>query len=167
MEKGLAIIFNKAVASQNIQVVLYSNTNFEIYFKGPIPEPYLLVASKRKIAIVDLKSNYSKIVFDGDVNIRKFVIDPINKKMYITNGKVVYRMSFEGSDKEVIYKNKYHVIQELAFDWIGRRMFWVFSKESTIYVGNRIVSPQTSDGVVGFPISGKIISSLKIDPVAG
>ena len=148
-------------------MVLYSNTNCEIYFKGPIPEPYLLVASKRKIAIVDLKSNFSKIVFDNDVNIRKFVIDPINEKMYITNGKVVYRMSFDGSDKEVIYKDKYHVIQELVFDWIGRRIFWVFSKKSTMYAGNRIFFPQTSYGVFGFPISGKKISSLKIDPVAG
>ena len=117
--------------------------------------------------MVDLNSNFSKIVFDNDVNIRKLVIDPINEKMYITNGKIVYQMSFDGSDKEVIYKNKYHVVQELAFDWIGRRMLWVFSKKSIMYAGNRISVPKFSNGVVGFPISGKKISSLKIDPVAG
>ena len=117
--------------------------------------------------MVDLNSNFSKIVFDNDVNIRKFVIDLINKKMYITNGTVVYRMSFDGSDKEMIYNNKYYVIQELAFDWIGRHIFWVFSKKSTIYADIRIFLPGTSPKEISFPITGKKISSLKIDAVAG
>ena len=131
---------------------------------GSFPEPYLLAASRRRIAVVDLTSNFSKIVFDENMNIKNFFVDPVNEKMYVTNGKIIYRMSFDGSDKEVIYKekNNWKIIQEVAFDWVGRNMFWVYSKKSIITTGNETFSHKLT-----FSVRAKDISSLKIDPVAG
>ena len=112
--------------------------------------------------MVDLTSNFSKIVFDENVNIKNFFVDPVNEKMYVTNGKMIYRMSFDGSHREVIYKDKNKIIQEFAFDWTGRNMFLVFSKKGMITIGNETFSHKFT-----FPVSVKNISSLKIDPVAG
>ena len=113
--------------------------------------------------MVHLTSNFSKIVFDENVNIKNFFVDPVNEKMYATNGKIIYRMSFDGSDKEVIYKVKNKIIQEFAFDWIGRNMFWVYSaKKSIITAGNERFSHKLT-----FPVSAKDISSLRVDPVTG
>ena len=82
--------------------------------------------------------------------------------MYVTNGTIIYRMNFDGLDREVIYKDKKRNIQEFAFDWIGRNMFWVYSNKSMITTGNETFSHKLT-----FPVSAKDISSLRIDPVSG
>ena len=112
--------------------------------------------------MVDLTSNFSKIVFHQDVNIKNFVIDPINEKIYFANEKFVYRMSFDGSDEEMLYVDQNTVIQELAFDWIGRNMFWVSSSKSMITDENQSFSYKLT-----LPVNKRNLSSLIIDPVAG
>jgi hypothetical protein len=53
------------------------------------------------------------------------IIDPVEEKMFFKSGRKVYGANFDGSDKEVIYKNGKNAVQVFALDWIGRRLFWV------------------------------------------
>ena len=97
-----------------------------IFFPGPLPEPYLIVVSETKIAVVDLASNFSTFIIHGNKTTRNLQIDPEDKKMYFMSGKRIYQANFDGSGLEVIYHNERFPIRTFAFDWVRRRMFWVF-----------------------------------------
>jgi hypothetical protein len=72
----------------------------------------------------------------------------------------VYRANFDGSDKEVFFR---YFIRLFAFDWVGRRMFWVNSQgEDTLVVGN----VNLYDGIY-IPVSENKIASLAVDPNTG
>jgi hypothetical protein len=80
--------------------------------------------------------------------------------MYFKSGTTVYRANFDGSDKEVFYR---YFIRLFAFDWVGRRMFWVNSQgEYTLLVGN----VNLYDGI-NFRASENKIASLAVDPNTG
>ena len=80
--------------------------------------------------------------------------------MYFKSGTKVYRANFDGSDKELIYQN---AIQSFAFDWVGRRMFWMkLMGENILVVGN----VNFSDGI-DFRVSENKITSLAVDPNTG
>ena len=80
--------------------------------------------------------------------------------MYFKSGTDVYRANFDGSDKEVMYR---YGIRLFAFDWVGRRMFWVNSQgEDTLFVGN----VNFGDGI-NFRASENKIGSLAVDPNTG
>ncbi len=131
-------------------------------FTGSFPEPYLLAVSKTKIAVVDLTSNYSTFVFNGQ-NIDHLVIDPVDDKMYFKSEKGIFRANIDGYDKEVIYQNNRIPIRVFAFNWIWRRMYFVNSMDTKlIYVGSINFTNET-------PLhssEGKI-SSLAVDPNVG
>ena len=57
-------------------------------------------------------------------------IDPQDKKMYFMSEKRIYRANFDGSGLEVVYHNDRYLIRTFAFDWVRRRMFWVFQSKS-------------------------------------
>ncbi len=100
-----------------------------IFFSGPLPKPYLIAVSETKIAVVDLTSNFSTFIIHGNKTTRNLQIDPQDKKMYFMSEKRIYQANFDGSGLEVIYHNERYLIQTFAFDWVRRRMFWVFQNK--------------------------------------
>ena len=74
----------------------------------------------------------------------------------------MFRANFDGSEKEVIYRDEENAISLFALDWIGRRMYWVDSKKTkSIFVGN--VNSSYGD----FYVSEYNIASLAVDPNTG
>jgi membrane carboxypeptidase/penicillin-binding protein len=131
-------------------------------FTGSFPEPYLLAVGNTKIAVVDLTTNYSTFVIEGQ-NIENLIIDPVDDKMYFKTDIGVQRANFDGYDKEVIYQNGKNSIRVFALDWIRRRMYYVHTKlTSWIFEGNMKLITKTR-----VHVSDEKISSLAVDPNAG
>ncbi|CAB4009734.1 pro-epidermal growth factor [Paramuricea clavata] len=130
---------------------------------GLFPEPYLLVVSETRVAVVHLLSNYSTIVANEPNRIKNLIIDPVEEKMYFKSGIKVYRANLDGSNRKVIYQDKVYPIRLFALDWIGRRMFWVYSKKKkSIFTGNLNLSNglEITESEIRF-------ESLAVDPNTG
>ena len=118
--------------------------------------------SDTKIAVVDLNSNYSNIVIHGFQNIKNFIIDPSDEKMYFKSERGISRANFDGYDNEVIY-NYEGVIQIFAFDWIGRRMYIVKTDSAKVIFGANIKFANR----IQLHSSAEDILSLAVDPYIG
>ena len=94
---------------------------------GPFPEPYILIVSEQRIAMVDLESNYSKFVVDEPNVISNLLTDPFEEKMYFKSGVKVKQANFDGSDIEVIHENEKNPIKIFASDWVERKMYWMYT----------------------------------------
>ena len=105
---------------------------FQISFSGEFPEPFVVVVSQKRIAVVDLESNYSKFVLKEFQNIKNLAIKPFEEKMYFMSGGIVYRANFDGSKKETIGGNN---VRAFALDSMERRMYWV-NDDGWIFRGN-------------------------------
>ncbi len=132
-------------------------------FTGSFPEPYLLAVGNTTIAVVDLTSNYSTFVINGQ-NIENLIIDPAGDKMYFKTDKGVQRANFDGNDKEVIYQSDTRPIRVFALDWIGRRMYFVEDTNLTkwIFMGSMNLTNRCE-----LHVSKEKISSLAVDPNVG
>lgn len=134
-----------------------------ISLTGPFPHPYLLAVSEKRIAVIDLISNYSSSVIDECHNITNLVIDPVDNKIYFQNGTKVHRANFDGSDKEVIDQNDGCPTRIFALDWIGRHMFWVEPRMNNMILFGTI---NLTNGIE-LHSSEENISSLAVDPNEG
>ena len=130
---------------------------------GAFPEPSLFVVSDTKIAVVDLNSNYSNVVVNGYQNIKNFIIDPSDEKIYFKSKTGIFQASFDGYDKEVIYNYEGDDIQIFAFDWIGRRMYIVKMDSPRKILGANV----TFANRILLHSSAEDILSLAVDPYAG
>ena len=130
---------------------------------GAFPEPFLFVVNDTKITVVDLNSNYSNVVVNGFQNIKNFIIDPLDEKMYFKNEAGIYWANFDGYHEEVIYNYTENVIQIFAFEWTGRRMY-IVKKDSAknIFVGNMKFANK-----ILLHSSAEDILHLAVDPYAG
>ena len=128
---------------------------------GPYPEPYLIVSSKKEIAIVDLTSVYKKSIINGRQDIRNSAIDPTKKLLYFQDETSIYQANLEGSSTSLISKN--FAIWTFAFDWWSKRLFWVDSENKrTVMVGS--IDFQHSSQFVNH---NEDILSLAVDPSFG
>ena len=131
-------------------------------FTGSFPEPYFLAVGETKIAVVDLTTNYSTFVMNGQ-NFENLIIDPIDDKMYFKTDIGVQRANFDGYDKEIIYQNGKNPIGVFALDWVRRRMYYVHTKLTRwIFESNMNLTTKTR-----VHESEEIISSLAVDPNVG
>jgi hypothetical protein len=112
-------------------------------FTGPYPEPYLLVRSKTKIAVVDLTSVYSISIIDGlyNTDVKHLDIDPLRKEMYFEVCEIMFQSNFDGSNRRPVHSKKAKNIWAFALDWVGKRLFWVRShKKKVINVSRERIS---------------------------
>ncbi len=131
-------------------------------FTGPFPEPYLLAVGETKIAVVDLTTNYSALVMNGQ-NFENLIIDPIDDKMYFKTDIGVQRANIDGYDKEIIYQNGKNPVRVFALDWIRRRMYYVNTVFTRwIFEGDMNLTTKTC-----VHESDEAISSLTVDPNVG
>jgi hypothetical protein len=138
-----------------------------MYFSGPYPEPYVLVKSKAKIAVVDLTSVYSTPVIEGLNQSAKsygWEIDPVERKMYFENFQQIYGSNFDGSGKQLVSDERENsFISLFTLDWIGKHLFFVKSFER-----DRIMTSTLNFTFIRtFLIKNKTISSLAVDSNAG
>lgn len=93
----------------------------------------MLIEQKSQIYAIDL------ITFaECDVILEradKIAIDTVHNKLYFREGKQISRANFDGTGKEVIFKNMTRS-SVMAIDWIGRRLFWSDGNYKQIHVGN-------------------------------
>ncbi len=83
--------------------------------------------------------------------------------MYFKTDIGVNRANFDGNDKVVIYQHAENHIRVFALDWIGRRMFFVFTNlAKSIFVGSMILTHGRR-----LHDSEEKISSLAVDPNVG
>ena len=141
------------------------------FILGAFPEPYLLAATGTRIAMVDLKTNYSKFIFNQHQYISNLVIDPFDEKMYFKSGRKVYRTNFDGSDKEVIFPSSPNSSLQFALDWVERRMYYRFERSSwwqSKYVSKRIVYVGNLNFTEGriFGETNQKFSTPALDPYA-
>ena len=130
-------------------------------FTGPYPEPYLIVSSRKEIGIVHLTSVYKKTITDGRIAISNFFIDPFRQLLYFHDGMSIYQSNLDGSNTSLVNGN--FDIWTFAFDYMGKRLFWVHStSKRTIIVGS--LDFQNSRQ---FVIHKKDILSLAVDPSYG
>ena len=61
-------------------------------------------------------------------------IDPVENKLYFTNGTNIARSRLDGTDTEVILKMVDP--EDMAIDWIRRLIFWTQGNERRILVAN-------------------------------
>ena len=119
--------------------------------------------SDTKIAVVDLNSNYSNVVVNGSRNIKNFIIDPSDEKLYFKSETGILRANFDGYDNKVIYSYERSDIQIFAIDWIGRRMYIVKMDSAKEIFGtdmkftNRILLHSSAEDIL----------DLAVDPYAG
>jgi hypothetical protein len=124
----------------------------------------LLAVSEKKIAVVDLSSNYSTVVIDERQGIENLIVDPVEENMYFKSGTKVYRANIDGSEIEIIYQDEENAIQVFALDWIRGHMFWVDSKKTkSVFVGNGMSLSNGTD----FHGSENNIIGLAVDPNKG
>ena len=128
---------------------------------GPYPEPYLILGSKREIAIVDLTSVYKKSIIHGRSAISNHVIDPFHQLLYFQDGTRIYQSNLEGSNTSLVCRNI--SIWTFTFDWLGKRLFWVHSTNRRII----IVGSVDFQGSRLFLNHSEDILSLAVDPNFG
>ena len=136
-------------------------------YAGPYPEPYLIVSSRNEIAIVDLTSVYSKSIIDGKRQhkaIRNFNIDPLRKILYFQDGMSIYQSKLDGSNATFVSKNERNFdIWKFAFDWLGKRLFWVRWEEKRII----LVGSVDLQNLRWFVNHEEDILNLAVDPSYG
>ena len=131
------------------------------HLTGPYPEPYLIVSSRKEVAIVDLTSVYKKSIVHRRSAISKSAIDPFQKLLYFQDGTRIYQSNLGGSNTSSVSRD--FDIWAFAFDWWGKRLFWVQSKrKSIITVGS--INFQHSRVFVDHK---EDILSLAVDPSYG
>ena len=130
-------------------------------YTGPYPEPYLIVSNRKEIAIVDLTSVYKKSIIQGSWCIKNHAIDPFRKLLYFQDGVNIYRSNLDGSNTSLVPNN--FDTWTFTFDWLGKRFFWVESKNKTI-ITVRSVDFQYSIPLVNHK---EDILSLAVDPSYG
>ncbi len=135
-------------------------------FIGPLPEPYLFVASKTKIAVVHLTSAYSMSILEGRNNsdIKNLEIDPFEEKIYFVDDEKIYQSNFDGTNRSLT--SKYFSNSDIwafALDWKGKRLFWVKSSKKNVIKVGTIDLKFSND----FETNNTNILSLAVDPDAG
>ena len=106
------------------------------YLIGPYPEPYLFIRSKNEIKAIDLLTVDTTCVVRGLKYHYSMPIatDPVDNKLYFTNGTNLARSRLDGTDTEVILKMVDP--EDMAIDWIRRLIFWTQGNERKILVAN-------------------------------
>ena len=95
---------------------------------GPYPEPYLIVSSKKEIAIVHLTSVYKKSIIEGRSAISNVVIDPFRQLLYFQDGKRIYQSNLGGSNISPV--SRLIGIWTFTFDWWSRKRFFFVQSQN-------------------------------------
>lgn len=94
----------------------------------------MFIRSMYQIYAIDLLTHDRTVV----VNRLKYgyvmEIDTVDMKLYFTNKYGICRANFDGTDIEGILQ--IDNVYGLAFDWIGRRIFWTQYLQKWIFVAN-------------------------------
>ncbi len=135
-------------------------------FIGPLPEPYIFVATKTKIAVVHLTSAYSVSIVEGPKNsdIKNLQIDPIEEKIYFEDRNIIYQYNFDGKNLRLTSKYLNNSdIWAFALDWIGKQLFWVKSSNKNVIKVGTVDLKFSKD----IETNNGNISSLAVDPDTG
>ena len=148
------VLYGKFIYNCGLSTCLFNYT-------GPYPEPYLIVSSRKEIAVVDLTSVYKKSIIQGRWRIKSHAIDPFQKLLYFQDGVNIYRSNLDGSNTSLVPNN--FDTWTFTFDWLGKRLFLVESRNKTI-ITVRSVDFQYSTPLVNHK---EDILSLVVDPSYG
>ena len=131
---------------------------------GPCPEPYLIVSSKKEIAVVDLTSVYKKSIIERRSAISKVVIDPVRQLLYFQDGESIYQSNSDGSSTSPVPVSKNISIRTLTFDWWGRKRFFFVQRQNKTMI---MVGSVDFQHLRQFVNHTKDILSLAVDPSYG
>ena len=93
------------------------------------------------IYLSDLDGSNVELLIESDINSNSpgIEIDEINKLIFWTSGKAIYRSSYGGSNPstgEEIYSNPDKIITDLALDIEGEKLFWSEIREDEIVMAD-------------------------------
>ena len=110
--------------------------------------------------MVDLSSGDIGLVIRKIKESTAMAIDTIEMKLYFGSNQSIFSTYMNGTDLKIIIENAN--AQKMAFDWIGRRIFW------TEYWTNR-VSVANLDGQERRVLSNAIMNSggIGVDATTG
>ena len=106
-----------------------------IFVAGLVEENFLIVADASTLYQLDLGSGSAvKIHEDPGYRILKVAFDPVEKKIYWTNGQQMRRANLNGTGNETIYAGEVHIVD---VDPVSRLVYctseWAYYEESDIY----------------------------------
>ncbi|XP_028406482.1 low-density lipoprotein receptor-related protein 1B-like [Dendronephthya gigantea] len=136
------------------------------FYAGPYPEPYLLVRLPAEIVATDLESLDTTVLIRGlKHSAFKYGLefDYMEKKIYFTEARHIYRMNFEGGNKEIFVENTDPV--DIAIDWKGRRIFWITSKNQRRKI--MVMSLDRGNTIAKVFVDNEWMTCLEIDSAAG
>ncbi|CAB4012232.1 Hypothetical predicted protein, partial [Paramuricea clavata] len=103
------------------------------FYKGPSAEPYLLIKSKSEIHDIDLTTLNTTVVIRGLTG-RKMEIDTVDNNLYIADNNSISRINLVDMCVEVILQNV--SVDDMAVDWIQRRLYWAEYSKKRIFEAN-------------------------------
>ncbi len=119
----------------------------------------MLIRSKSEIQTIDLTTLKTSVVIGGLVG-KAMGMDNVDNKLYFADNNGISRAKVDDMCAEVFLKNI--TVDDIAIDWLKRRIFWVEHLKKRIFVsdlnvtGKRVVISTTS-----YP------SSIAVDPIDG
>ena len=120
-------------------------------------KPYMLIRSKSEIQAIDLTTLKTSFVIGGLAG-RAMEMDTVDNKLYFADNNGISRANVDDMCTEIIFRNIR--VDDIAIDWLKRRIFWVEHLNKRIFMsdlnvtGKRVVISTTS-----YP------SSIAVDPI--
>ncbi len=114
--------------------------------------------SNSQIHAIDLTTLNANVVIGGLAG-RTMEIDPVDNKLYFADNKGISRASVDDMCTEVILQNI--IVDDMAIDWVKRRIFWVEHLKKGIFVSDiNVTDIKLMISTTGYP------SSIAVDPMS-
>ncbi len=113
--------------------------------------------SNSQIHAIDLTTLNASVVIGGLAG-RAMEMDPVDNKLYFADNKGVSRAKVDDMCAEVILQNI--TVDDMAIDWVKRRIFWVENLKGGIFFSDiNVTERKLMISTTSYP------SSIAMDPI--